>query len=191
MPEDLKRPPPPGYDGAVRRHTRRPRAERAADEARTADEVVEDPEDWKPNENDMRGVDTRGGPEYGRRDDEDELGAAGRQATMAPVHGDPSLDPVTTIWDIANMAGYGDGPGYDALDGVDRMVTGEADASRELRVESNTEGSPLDVGTSLFSDAGGELRLGRDEDPAERDWKADLRGDGSLFGGGFDWGGWL
>lgn len=61
-----------------------------------------------------------------------------------------TLKPITSIWDIAHLAGFGgrDGEGFDALEGIDKMVTGEVDAMSETRFESWTEGSPLQIGPS-------------------------------------------
>lgn len=68
-------------------------------------------------------------------------------ADIAPVHGDPSMEPADSPWEVAMMAGWGDvddrGRGHDAMMGVDRMVTGDVDAMRELHVDSATRGGPL------------------------------------------------
>ena len=114
------------------------------------------------------------------------------QARIAPIQGNPSLDPVTSPWDVARMAGY-DGDAYDAMAGVDKMVTGEADAMEEMELETATEGTPLELAAdeSLLSDDTGEGDLTLDIDPAADpeniDWAAEMRigsGQGLTLPGG-------
>lgn len=109
-------------------------------------------------------------------------GAEGVQdyGTIAPVHGNPSLDPVTTPFDVARMAGYGNNS-HDALQGVDKLVMGKVDARKEMHVDSETDGGPMAMGAkeSIFSDDAGfgdmDLSLDPDEDPATTDWCHCLR----------------
>lgn len=123
------------------------------------------------------------GKEDGPAGNTDGAEAVQDYGTIAPVHGDPSLDPVTTPFDVARMAGYGSGS-FDALEGVDKMVMGEVDATREMHVDSETDGGPMQMGPleTIFSDdAGfGDMNLGltAEEDPSNRDWCKELR-----FGG--------
>lgn len=66
---------------------------------------------------------------------------------MAPVHGDPTLDPAGDAVAVSEMCGYNAGAaGFSVLDGPDRLATGEADAGRFLRVEGSTPGPPLRLG---------------------------------------------
>jgi hypothetical protein len=101
------------------------------------------------------------------------------QAGIAPVMGDPKPVAPPAPWEVSQMAGWGSG-GYDTLDGVDRMVLGEADANRELRVDSATEGGPLEIadGESVYDDRHGtgimSMSMGPKEDPANFDWCAYL-----------------
>lgn len=124
-----------------------------------------------------------GGPrEMGREPTENAGEAMERQATIRPVHGDHSLDPVTTPWDIARLAGYGD-DAYETMQGIDDLVMGRRDAMREARVESETEGGPLDleVHESLYSDDAdfGDLNTGLREGEriGDCDWCRELRGE--------------
>ena len=76
---------------------------------------------------------------------------------------DHSLDPVTSIHDVSNMAGY-NGSMYDSMEGVDEMALGRVDARRELDVESATEGPPWQVNeheSILFAESS---QLGDEED---------------------------
>lgn len=102
-------------------------------------------------------------------------------ATVGQVHGDYGLEPVTSVHDISDMAGYSGGGGFDAMDGVDKLVLGEADAMKELRPESATEGTPLELAPDeslLTDDVGhGDLTTGvpEEEDPKNIDWMAEFR----------------
>lgn len=140
------------YMEAVRRHESRHPVVRARDEMVTADEVVHDPGSWDPDRNDLAHVDT--GPDY-------DHGGRGRDiwertekvGSIAPVQGRPTMDPAPPMHQVAMMTGWL--PGHnDPLEGIDKMVTGEVDARQELRVESNTPGSPLQLGMteSVYSD---------------------------------------
>jgi hypothetical protein len=118
--------------------------------------------------------------------DEDHEHAAGggslwssimRMASIRPVQGDPSMDPAPAMHRVSEMAGWSGAGGHDALQGVDKLVTGEVDANRELETPSATEGTPLQLAPdeSVFSD---DLGLGTHRAAASRDrgdWCADLR----------------
>lgn len=123
-------------------HSRSPEAQ-AADEAQTAEHVTDDYDEWSedPSGSDYPGVDT--GPDHDAGREIDKMGY------IAPVT-NHKLDPVTSIWDIAHMAGFGSRgvEGHDALEGIDKMVMGEVDAMEEVRVHSWTEGGPLEIGPS-------------------------------------------
>ena len=71
-------------------------------------------------------------------------------SSIAPVHGDPSLEPADNPWELAMMAGWGDPEGldrgHDAMMDVDLLVTGEVDAMEELRIDSATPGGVLSLG---------------------------------------------
>lgn len=126
------------------------------------------------------------GPEYGREPGEDAASAVSRQAEAAPVHGNPTLDPVTTVWDVALMAGYGDGAGYETMQGVDDYVLGKKDAMQEARVSSETEGGPLDLEKheSIYSDDAGfgdlTIALREEERVDTMDWRAEERSYGGF-----------
>jgi hypothetical protein len=97
----------------------------------------------------------------------------GRAATIAPVLGDPSLDPADDPWDVATMAGWGDvredGSGHDAMMGVGQMATGEADAMAELDVDSATDGGPMELADdeSIIGYSGYEPD---DNEPSDTGW---------------------
>jgi len=68
--------------------------------------------------------------------------------TIAPVMGNPSMDPAAgDLIAVSYMAGFGGeaAVGHDAMGGVDAMVLGDVDATQELKVESSTEGGPLEL----------------------------------------------
>lgn len=123
--------------------------------------------------------------------------AAERLGTIAPVMGNPSIDPAAgDLVAVSYMAGYGGEAmvGYDAMDGVDQLVLGNVDATRELEVESATEGGPLRLAAheSVFSDSHGlgthGLRIGPVESGEAVSWDSEYR----LYGhepeaGGADW----
>jgi hypothetical protein len=125
------------------------------------------------------------GPEYGRKHGEGAAEAVARQAEAAPVHGNPTMDPVTTVWDVALMAGYGDGAGYETLQGIDDYVLGNKDAMQEARVSSKTEGGPLDLDPyeSIYSDDAGfgdvNTSLEEGEGIGGVDWRRECRCDPS------------
>lgn len=110
----------------VERHEARNPVVRTRDEMTTAEEVVEAPEAWEPDRNDMRGVDTRGGPDgriasvdhpdYPGQDPGDHHAGEGDDlgeqlesiSAIAPVMGNPSLDPAGgSMVAVSYMAGYG------------------------------------------------------------------------------------
>lgn len=128
---------------ALDKHESRSAEAQAADEARTAENVTDDYDEWSedPSKSDYPGVDT--GPDH------DEGREIDRMGYIAPVT-NHTLEPVTSVWDIAHMAGFGRQgvDGHDALEGIDKMVTGEVDAMKEAHVESWTEGGPLQIGPS-------------------------------------------
>ncbi len=72
--------------------------------------------------------------------------ASERMGSIAPVMGNPSIDPATgDLVAVSYMCGYGGEAmiGHDACDGVDRYVTGEADANENLRTQGWHGGTPL------------------------------------------------
>lgn len=92
-------------------------------------------------------------------------------STIAPVQGDPSLEPADNPWELAMMAGWGDpnedGRGHDALQGVDALVLGEVDANDEIRVEG--------PGLSLEDEITLDERVGRELAEHEtHDWTSHL-----------------
>lgn len=92
--------------------------------------------------------------------------------TIAPVTSH-TLDPVTSPEDVHRLAG-GDARFHDSMEGVDAMVMGDVDAMSELQVESNTPGSPMQLGPeeSIFDGQGRHDELGDEEDPGKFDWGA-------------------
>lgn len=171
----------PGYRKAKRAHESRPEAARRRDEAETAERVTTDADEYAedPGAADYPHVDTGPDYEHGGRPGEGPLRTLDRLGTVAPVEGNPSLDPANGLWEVAYMAGYSDRehtPGHGALQGVDRLVTGEADANRELRVESATEGGPMQLGPdeSIFADDRGAGTHGAGGGEPPRDWTAFL-----------------
>lgn len=178
---------------AARAHRERSRNARRVDEANRADEVVRDPDDWEPVKNDLAGVDTPSKeervrsvdhPDYAGDDpgyhhdpspSEGAAATANRLGTIAPVMGNPSLDPAGgSMVAVSYMAGYGGDAdvGHDAMDGVHLLVTGEADANRELEVESATEGGPLDVADdeSIYRGEAAKMAMTPDDGYECRDW---------------------
>lgn len=75
---------------------------------------------------------------------------------IGQIHGNYTLDPVTSIHDISHMAGYG-GDGFDAMGGIDLLVMGDVDAAGELEAPSATTGGPLklDENESILNDDSG------------------------------------
>jgi hypothetical protein len=137
-----------------------------------------------------RARDLLAGPDGGRdgRDpdegggDDNAWARAERRATIAPVMGDPSVDPAHEPWEVTYMAGWG-GPGggeYGTLQGVDDYVVGDADATRELRAPSATAGGPLRIadGETIYEDRANtgimSTRLRPEEDPSRTDWCSHL-----------------
>lgn len=178
----------------VERHEARNPVVRARDEMGTVEEVVEAPEVWEPDRNDMRGVDTRGGPgrrvasvdqpDYPGQDpgyhhagEGDNLGERVESiGAIAPVMGNPSLDPAGgSMVAVSYMAGYGRETevGYDAMDGISGIALSHRDATAELAVEDPTPGDPLEIapGESVYGDT---TRL-ETRNTRGRDWCADLR----------------
>lgn len=97
------------------------------------------------------------------------------QAAIAPVMGNPSLEPAHRPYEVAMMAGWGAGDGYDAMMDVDKMVLGEVDATRELEANSATEGRPLQLGRSEDLDRSVEPRYELSfPDPEGGDWTTHL-----------------
>lgn len=80
-------------------------------------------------------------------------------STIAPIHGDPTLEPADNPWELAMMAGWGDpeenGRGHDALQGVDALLLGEVDAREEIRIEG--PGLDLEHGERLNDPIDGDL----------------------------------
>jgi hypothetical protein len=97
-------------------------------------------------------------------------------STVAPVHGDPTLEPADQPWEVAMLAGWGDpegeGRGADALNGPGRMVTGELDAREEMGLGYDGEPGPLEVDPRATLDARIDAReqLGYER----RDWTTHL-----------------
>jgi hypothetical protein len=116
--------------------------------------------------------------EFERRRGESRTESMERHAQVASPMGNPTLDPMTSIWDVAYMAGYG-GPSQDALQGADKLVTGEADAMKCLAAPSATEGSACQLADneSIFSDDNGHGDMsvfgGSDREWSD-DWTEDL-----------------
>lgn len=94
------------------------------------------------------------------------------------VHGNHTLDPVTSVHDIAYMAGYG-GDAWDAIDGVDLLVTGDVDAMKELEAPSATRGGPLELDDdeSIFNDdtGHGDMAVLMPNEGAGTDWTSYMR----------------
>jgi len=98
-------------------------------------------------------------------------------ARQASIHHltDHHLDPVTSIWDIAYLAGYGSG-GYDTFQGVDDMVLGHVDAMHELDVGKGPSDAnhPLSLAPeeSIFADdlMFGDMGAYRHPDDDRFDW---------------------
>lgn len=68
--------------------------------------------------------------------------------TVEPPLGSPSTDPMPADAGpaLASMAGWNGGEiGHDAMDGIDRLVTGEVNAMREMEAPSATRGTPLQM----------------------------------------------
>lgn len=170
---------------ARRRHARRPERARAADESRRAAKVVEPTGEgyrrWArdPSRADYPGVDT---PEA----------RVARMAEMAPVTGH-TLEPATSVHDVAHLAGFGPSPlggGHDAFQGVAEMVydvdgLGEVDAMQELRFEDGTEGPILHVADdeSIFDEGPGQDHIGMDWVRFDLDLGLDPGPAGEAFGG--------
>lgn len=99
-----------------------------------------------------------GGADGAEDDGEDSIWSrAERHAYIAPVQGEPSLEPADAPWEVAMMAGWAgdeEGRGHDAMQGVEAMALGDVDACAELDVESATPGTPLELGPSesIYSD---------------------------------------
>lgn len=110
---------------------------------------IDDPPDRQPRRRDDR-------EEFSRDPGEGRLESLERHTQVASPHGNPTLDPSTTIWDVAYMAGYG-GSAQDALQGTDKLVTGEADAMQLLAAPSATEGTATQLASdeSIFADDDG------------------------------------
>jgi len=93
-------------------------------------------------------------------------------STIAPVHGDHSIEPANEPWELAMMAGWGDpderGRGHDALGGVEDLLLGKVDAMEELGADLEDGGSPLQLteeermDTRIEADRG--LRVGDEDD---------------------------
>jgi hypothetical protein len=120
-------------------------------------------------------------PESADEPPEYEHGAApGTLGSIAPVQGNPSLDPAGSMLGPARMAGWSPAAAdYDALQGVGELATpGGPDATRELLVSSSTEGGPLDLAPdeSAFDDTLGRGTHSLSLDEGERgDWTVGLR----------------
>lgn len=73
----------------------------------------------------------------------------GAVSTIAPVQGDPSIEPANEPWELAMMAGWGDpeerGRGHDALGGVEDLLLGKVDAMKEMDADLEDGGSPLQL----------------------------------------------
>lgn len=135
---------------------------------------------------------------HGIKGARDAWDAAERLGTIAPVLGNPSLDPASgDLVAVSYMCGYGGEAmvGHDACDGVDRYVTGEADANENLRVEGHHGGPPLAMSPDesvMRDDLGfGDMGATVPDGPAgDMDWDLGLRvgsGEGPMSRGWCDW----
>lgn len=158
------------------------------------EEVSVDPAGWNSNRDGDQGVETLqrtervasvNHPDYPGDDPcyhhdpspgKGTFGTAERLSTLAPVMGNPSLDPAAgSLVQVSYMCGYGGeaAVGHDAIDGVDRLVTGEADANGELEIGSATEGGPLELAPdeSVYEGRGHNTYI----EDGEVDYCAELR----------------
>lgn len=169
---------------AQRRHEQRPAAEQAADEATTAEKVVEETREgyreWAadPSKSDYPGVDS--GPDH---DEGREIDRMGFIEPLSDHRLEATAEAGLGIAEAAGFGGIRDG-GFDSLQGIDAMVMGDVHAPGELEVESATEGGPLELDNyeTLYSDDGTEfsdldpnLPLTDDEDPDQFDWLGCIR----------------
>jgi hypothetical protein len=92
----------------------------------------------------------------------------GRVSTIAPVMGDPGVEPADNPWEVAMMAGWGDvnddGRGHDALQGAEELLLGEADATAFMTVDP----TPNEDRAPMLTFQGDEAQLTAEE--SHRDW---------------------
>lgn len=186
----------PGYGGAEKR----PEVVEITDEPEGAGipdaagegAVRDDPRVRRPyTEREMMDMQTMRSPRYPGDDPEYHHGVRGglwerigRLGSIAPVMGNPSLDPAAgDMIAVSYMAGYGSDAeiGHDSIGGIDDMVLGNVDATRELDAPSATEGSPLQIAPheSVYSDEHGlgthNLRIGPAESGEAMSWTSEFK----------------
>lgn len=118
------------------------------------------------------------GPETAPPPDKESIwDRVGAVSTIAPVQGDPSIEPANEPWELAMMAGWGDpeerGRGHDALGGVEDLLLGKVDAMEELGADLEDGGSPLSLRDDERMDARVEADSGLEVD-TDDDWCSHL-----------------